>query len=112
MSTTPPSAHRTLTIERATDEYGTPVLICRGRMTLETAEQFRIEVKNLAAEHKQVDADFAGVDSVDSAGLGSVLGTYISAKNAGCELTLIKVHPRVKDLLNMTHLTQVLRVEG
>ena len=112
MSTTPTPAHRTLTIEHATDEYGTPVLVCRGRINLESAEQFKAEVKKLAADHKQVDADLAGVDSVDSAGLGSLLGTYISAKNQGCELTLIKVHPRVKDLLNMTHLTQVLRVEG
>ena len=112
MSTTPTPAQRTLTIEHATDEYGTPVLVCRGRINLESAEQFKAEVKKLAAEHKEVDADLAGVDSVDSAGLGSILGTYISAKNQGCELTLIKVHPRVKDLLNMTHLTQVLRVEG
>jgi len=112
MSTTPPPAHRTLTIEHTTDAHGTPVLVCRGRMNLESAEQFKAEVKQLASEHKHVDADLAGVDSVDSAGLGSLLGTYISAKNQGCDLQLIKVHPHVKDLLNMTHLTQVLHVEG
>ncbi|HVO80320.1 MAG TPA: STAS domain-containing protein [Terriglobales bacterium] len=111
MSTTPPSGFRTLSIEHATDEHGTPVLLCRGRMNLETAEQFRTEVKKLASAHKHVDANLAEVDSVDSAGLGSLLGTYISAKNSGCDLRLIKVNPRVRDLLNMTHLTQVLHVE-
>jgi len=110
MSTSSP--FRTLTIEHRTDSDGTPVLVCKGRLNLETTEQFQAEVKKLAAEHKQVDADLAGVDNVDSAGLGSLLGTYISAKNQGCDLQLINVNPRVKDLLNITRLTSVLNVQG
>lgn len=104
--------YRALTIEHTTDADGTPVLVCHGRINLETAEQFKAEVKKLASDHKQVDADLAGVDSVDSAGLGCILGTYVSAKNQGCDLRLIKVHPRVKDLLNITHLSQVLHVDN
>jgi anti-sigma B factor antagonist len=103
-------SYQSFTIEHTTDAHGTPVLLCRGRMNLETAEQFRNEVKKLASDHKHIDADLSGVDSVDSAGLGSLLGTYISAKNQGCTLTLINVHPRVKDLLNITHLVSVFQV--
>ena len=109
---TNPAPFRSFTIEHTTDAHGTPVLVCRGRMNLETAEQFRAEVKKLAAGHKHIDADLANVDQVDSAGLGSILGTYISAKNQGCDLQLINVNPRVKDLLNITHLSKVLHVES
>ena len=109
---TSPAPIRSLSIEHKTDEHGTPVLICTGRLNLETTEQFRAEVKKLAADHKIIDADMAAVDNVDSAGLGSLLGTYISAKNQGCDLRLIHVNPRLKDLLNMTHLSSVLHVES
>ena len=109
MATTP-SSQRLLTIERHDDEDGTPTLICKGRINLESANVFRTEVKSLSPSHPIVHADLNGVDSVDSSGLGSVLGTYVSAKGDGCELKLINVHPRVKDLLNITHLTAVLGV--
>jgi anti-sigma B factor antagonist len=65
-------------------------------------------VKNLAPGHERVLADLSEVDFVDSTGLGSVLAAYISAKSVGCDLRLINVNPRVKDLLNMTALAAVL----
>jgi anti-sigma B factor antagonist len=87
---------------------GTATLTCHGRITLETAELFKSEVKSLAPGHQRVRADLSEVDFVDSTGLGSVLAAYISSKSAGCDLVLINVNPRVKDLLNMTKLAAVL----
>jgi anti-sigma B factor antagonist len=110
MSTTPGSL-RTLSIEHQVDENGTPKLICRGRINLESAAAFRNEVKSLSPSHKKVLVDMSSVDAVDSSGLGSILGTYVSAKNDGCELILVNVHPRVKDLLNITRLSSVLSVQ-
>ena len=49
---------------------------------------------------------------VDSSGLGTVLGAYTSAKSVGCELKLIKVHPTVRDLLNITRLASVFEGQG
>ena len=37
-----------------------------------------------------------------------MLAAFLSARAAGCEFKVIKVHPRVKDLLDMTRLTSVL----
>lgn len=103
-----PPPQRTLTIEHLVSADGTTTLVCRGRITGETASLFKSEVKSLAPQHKNVLADMSGVDFVDSSGLGAVLGAYASAKSAGCELKLIKVHPHVKDLLNITHLATIL----
>ena len=109
--TTTPGAQRWLTIEHNVAADGRPTLVCKGRINLESASLFRNEVKSLSPSHKTVLADLSGVDSVDSSGLGSILGTYVSAKNDGCNLILVNVHPRVKDLLNITKLTSVLGVQ-
>jgi len=108
---TSPSTQRFLTIERNVAADGTPTLICKGRFNLESAGVFRNEVKSLSPTHRTVLADLSEVEAVDSSGLGSILGTYVSAKNDGCNLVLVNVHPRVKDLLNITKLTSVLSVQ-
>jgi anti-anti-sigma factor len=109
MSTNPaPASDKTLTIEQTVSTGGTLTLVCRGRITLETAAQFRSEVKSLVSQHKLLLADLSAVHSVDSAGLGSIFGTYISAKKQGCDLMLVNVQPRIKDLLNVTNLTSFL----
>jgi len=107
---TTPSPQRFLTIEHNVSADGTPTLMCRGRINLESANAFRKEVKSLSPKHATVLADLSAVDAIDSSGLGSILGTYVSAKNDGCDLVLINIHPRVKDLLDITKLTSVLAV--
>jgi anti-sigma B factor antagonist len=93
-----------LIIEQSASDGGTPTLLCRGRITMETASQFRSEIKTLAPKHKFLKADLSGIDFVDSEGLGSILGTYVFALAHGCDLMLVNVNSRVKDLLNITHL--------
>jgi anti-anti-sigma factor len=52
--------------------------------------------------------DFTGVNYLDSSGLGMIVGLYISSKRGGCQLKLINLSPRVKELLSMTRLFEVL----
>ena len=96
-----------LTIEHTVSDRGTPTLACRGRITSETARQFRSEIQALAPKHKFLMADLGGIDLVDSEGLGSILGTYILAQSYGCLLMLVKVNPRFNDLLHVAHLEAV-----
>jgi anti-anti-sigma factor len=96
-----------LNIERATSNRGTPTLVCRGRITKETASQFRSEIETLAQKHKFLEADLGGIYFVDSEGLGSILGTYILALSQGCDLMLVNVNSCVKDLLDITRLEAV-----
>jgi anti-sigma B factor antagonist len=95
---------RTLTIDRLVSDDGFPTLVCRGRITEETSSVFKSEVKAQAPGHQYLMADLAEVDFVDSSGLGAVVAAYMSARSAGCELKLTNVHPRVKDLLNISRL--------
>jgi len=107
-----PTPKHTLTIERVVSSDGTPILVCRGHIVMETADRFKSEVKSLAPQHKCVQADLSNIPYVDSSGLGTILGAYMSAKSVGCELKLIKVHPNVRDLLNITRLASVFEGQG
>ena len=102
-----PALQRKLIIEHNASDEGTPTLVCRGRITMETANHFRSEIKTLAPKHRFLKADLGGIDFVDSEGLGSILGTYIFALSHGCDLMLVNVNSRVKDLLDITHLEAV-----
>ena len=106
-ATPPPTPQRTLNIEHIVSSEGIPTLVCRGRLSFETWEQLKKEVKSLSPQHKRVLADMSAVNFVDSAGLGGLLGIYVSAKSDGCQLELINPHPHFKDLLNITHLASV-----
>lgn len=109
MAMDPPAIPKsTLTIDRLVSNDGAVTLVCRGPIIQRTSSLFKSEVKSLAREHKSVRANLSEVDFVDSAGLGDVLTAYISAKSVGCDLKLINVNPRVRDLLDITSLTSVL----
>ena len=51
--------------------------------------------------------DLSGVTYVDSAGLGELVQTYVTAKNRGGRLRLLNPTKRLKDLLVVTKLLTV-----
>jgi anti-anti-sigma factor len=104
-----PRTDNTFRIDHSVSSEGTLTLLCRGRITLETAAQFRSELKGLTTQHKLLLVDLSAVHFVDSAGLGSIFATYISAKRQGCDLMLVNVHPFVRDLLNTCNLDAVFK---
>jgi anti-sigma B factor antagonist len=91
---------------------GDPVLKCSGRLTYETSELFRSELKKLFSEHKNIHVDLSDLLFVDSSGLGTILSSYVSAKCAGCELKLENPSKNIRDLLKMTHLASVFESDG
>jgi anti-sigma B factor antagonist len=47
---------------------------------------------------------------MDSMGLGTVVRLYVSAKSAGCDLKLINLGKRVRQLLSVTNLMSVFAI--
>jgi anti-sigma B factor antagonist len=86
---------------------GTTTVRCSGRLTAEVAAQLKTEVKKLIPHAKRIVLDFSDLAYMDSAGLGTLVGVYVSAKTAGCELQIIHLSKRVRELLGMTHLLDV-----
>jgi anti-sigma B factor antagonist len=107
----PPPHERTLAVDNVGSTDDAVTLACRGQITLETAGAFKAAVKRHASDHQNILADLGAVDYVDSSGLGEILAAYTSAKSVGCQLILVKVPPRLKDLLDMTRLASVLDMD-
>jgi len=56
---------------------------------------------------RNIVLDLGGVSYVDSAGLGELVHTYVTAKNRGGSLKLMNVTKRLKSLLVVTKLLTV-----
>src|SRR6476646_10350590 len=89
------------------------IVDCFGQIIYgDEATALRDAVKRLIAEgSKQVTLNLSGVTYIDSGGLGTIVGLYKSALDAGCDLNLANPTKRVTDLLRITNLFKVLDVQ-
>jgi len=96
-------------LDLTTDRTRTETIVhCTGRITSDTTQSLRTTVKPLFSESKTVVLDLTNVSYMDSSGLGAIVSLYVSAKAAGCQLKLIHLNQRLKELFSITRLGQVL----
>jgi anti-sigma B factor antagonist len=99
------SAHRlrlhTFTVEDAV------VVQCTGRLTAEHTSILKAEVKAMIPQTKRIVLDLTDLTHMDSAGLGTIVGLYVSARRVGCDFRLINLNKRVRELLGITHLLSI-----
>ena len=98
-------------VEESKDSTGwkTTTIHCHGRLVNQTAEKIKGLVKPLIPEGGRIVLDFADLDYLDSSGLGALVGLKVSAIRQGMvKLELTNLSPRLKDLLSMTNLIQLL----
>lgn len=84
------------------------IVHCSGRITSNTTELLKAMVKPLIAENNPVVLDLSNVDYMDSSGLGAIVGLYVSARSANCHLRLVNLNQRLKELLSIARLADVL----
>jgi anti-anti-sigma factor len=105
MEANPVPANLGLIINRqATDA----IVRCIGRITSDTTQRLKVTVKPLFSESKRVVLDLTDVTYLDSSGLGAIMGLYVSAKFANCQLKVIYSNETLKKLFSITRLDQVL----
>ena len=78
-----------------------------GRITSSTSPLMQSTVRKVIPEKKTIVLDLSKVSYMDSSGLGALVGLWVSAQKAGCELKLISLSQRVKELLHLTSLDKV-----
>jgi anti-sigma B factor antagonist len=84
-----------------------------GRITLgEETGQLRDTVRNLIAQgKKKIVLNLANVDYVDSSGVGELVSSFTTVRNAGGELKLLNLTKKVQDVLYVTKLYTVFDVK-
>ncbi len=77
-----------------------PTLVLRDQLTFSDREQFDTVIDKLLARKKPVTAvDLAGLDYMDSAGLGMLLTLRDRAERQGAQVKLLRPKGEVSELL-------------
>ncbi|MGA8733622.1 MAG: anti-sigma factor antagonist [Terriglobales bacterium] len=61
---------------------------------------------------RKLSLTLKAVDYIDSAGLGVLVGLFVSARNRGGDLKLVSPNQRTKELLRRTSLDNIFMVYG
>jgi anti-sigma B factor antagonist len=88
------------------------ILDVKGRVVLgDEIGELRDAVRRLISEgKKKIILNLAGVDYIDSSGVGELVSSYTTVRNAGGELKLLNLSQKVRDILNVTTLYTVFDV--
>jgi anti-sigma B factor antagonist len=83
------------------------ILRLDGALVMTTIFDFQATVR--ADRSRSLIIDFTGVPYVDSAGIGALVGAYVTRQHGGRSLALVGVSKRVHDALKVTHVEQFFR---
>ena len=85
------------------------ILDIRGRIVLgDEIHLLRDAVRKLIADgQKKIVLNLAEVDYIDSSGVGELVGSFTTVRNAGGELKLLNLSQKVHDVLHVTKLYTV-----
>lgn len=88
---------------------GVSILDLSGKVVLGEGDlQVKERIKDLLADGQQkILLNLAEVNYIDSAGLGSLISSYTTAKRGGGNLKLVNLTKRIQDLLAITKLITV-----
>jgi anti-sigma B factor antagonist len=84
-----------------------------GRIVLgDETDILRRHIRELiAAGKKKIILNLAGVDYIDSAGVGELVAGFTAVRNSGGELKLLNLTKKVHDVLNVTKLYTVFDIK-
>ena len=100
-----PTPELQINTERAEQET---IFRCAGKLTSVTAALLQSTIREAIPEKKTIVLDLSQVSYMDSSGLGALVSVWASAKRGNCELRLVSLGQRVRELLRLTGLEQVL----
>ena len=101
-----------LEIQRREKE-GITIFDLKGRLVVGDASLVREKVnEETAAGHKNIVLNLAGVDYIDSTGLGTLVICYTSLQKTGGALKLFNLNRRNIELLLLTKLSTVFHIYG
>ena len=99
---------------RAREKEGVTILDLNGRLVVgDPSVRLREAINNDVAQGKKnVILNLAGVDYIDSTGLGCMVICYTTLQKAGGTLKLLKLNKRNVELLLLTKLSTIFEIFG
>jgi len=94
------------------EQEGALIAECHGKLIYENAPLLKEEVRAKIPGNKLIILDFKDVPQVDSSGLGTVVGLYVSARTRGCRVEVANASQKIRDLFSMTNLLSLFEAAG
>src|SRR5713226_10782074 len=88
------------------------VVECHGKLTIENAPLLRSEAKSVLDQKKRIVLDLKEVPKIDSSGLGTIAGLYVSARTGRCEFALMNANEQIRELLGISNLLKLFEAAG
>jgi len=93
--------------DQAGSQAGQRVLRLNGALVMTTMFEFQSMVRSDTSNSLIID--FTNVPYVDSAGIGALVGAYVTRQHGGRRLALVGVSERIHNALKVTHVEQFFR---
>jgi len=88
------------------------VVECFGRLTSDHALQLKEAVREHIAPGRRVILDLREVPGMDSSGIGTIVGLYVSGRSRNCRVEMVNATQAVRDLLSLTNLLSLFESAG
>jgi anti-anti-sigma factor len=85
---------------------------CHGKLTFENTPALKNALRDKIGIHKHVIIDLKEVPLIDSSGLGSIVGLYVSARTRGCTLQVANASEQIRQLFSMSNLLSLFEAAG
>lgn len=91
---------------------GVEIIGLSGKITIGSGDtQLRDVIMNALSQGKMnILLDMSGVTTIDSSGIGELVGSYTTATNRGAKLKLLHLPAKLNELLHVTQLITVFEV--
>ena len=88
------------------------IVALEGKITIGAGDvQLREVIQQCMNENKSnILLDMSGVTTIDSSGIGELVGSFTTVTNRGGKLKLLHLPPKITDLLQVTQLITVFEV--
>ncbi len=87
------------------------IVRCEGLIVFGPEEdELRLVVLSLLRETNHVVLLLGGVKRIDSQGVATLVGLYISARNRGGELKLAELSPQCREVLHITRVEKIIEI--
>ena len=89
------------------------VVRCRGQIIFgEEADELRRIILGLLNETKRIVLNLAWIAHIDSSGLGTLVASFISARNRGAQIKFAALSPEAQRVLRITNVDRIFQVYG
>lgn len=95
-----------------TTDNGVEIIKLEGKITIGSGDQQLREVIGNAmnSANPKILLDMSGVTTIDSSGIGELVGSYTTVTNRGGKLKLLHLPAKLNELLHVTQLITVFEV--